>query len=101
MFDSLTREEVLLGVYEVVGGLVHLNLTLPRLRHVPHSGVAGYHMELKKKKKRSQRETRFHFQEHRRRKRSFRCILLPLTANISASRRVLYSMLLVVSTWSS
>lgn len=44
---ELTSEEVFLGIDEVVGGLVHLNLTLPWLRHVPHPRVTGYHMELK------------------------------------------------------
>lgn len=43
---GLTGEEVLLGVDEVVGGLVHLDLTLPRLRHVPHPRVAGYDVKL-------------------------------------------------------
>lgn len=47
----LTSEEAFLGVDEMVRGLVHLNLTLPRLGHVPYPGVAGYHMELKNKKK--------------------------------------------------
>lgn len=47
----LTSEEAFLGVDEMVCGLVHLNLTLPRLGHVPYPGVAGYHVELKKKKK--------------------------------------------------
>lgn len=46
---GLTGEEVLLGVDEVVRGLVHLDLTLPRLGHVPHPGVTGYHMELKQR----------------------------------------------------
>lgn len=46
---GLTGEKVFLGVDEVVGGLIHLNLTLPRLRHVPHPGVTGYHVELKQK----------------------------------------------------
>lgn len=48
VFDQwLACEEIFLSVDEVVGGLVHLNLTLPRLRHVPHPRVTGYHMELK------------------------------------------------------
>lgn len=42
----LTSEEAFLGVDEMVRGLVHLNLTLPRLGHVPYPGVAGYHVEL-------------------------------------------------------
>lgn len=46
----LTSEEAFLGVDEMVRGLVHLNLTLPRLGHVPYPGVAGYHVELKNKK---------------------------------------------------
>lgn len=41
-----TSEEVFLGIDEVVIGFVDLNLTLPCLRHVPHTRVAGYHMEL-------------------------------------------------------
>lgn len=44
---ELTCEEILLRVDEVVGGLIHLDLTLPRLRHVPHPRVTGYHVELK------------------------------------------------------
>lgn len=44
---ELTCEEVLLGVDEVVCGLVHLDLALPRLGHVPHPRVAGYDVELK------------------------------------------------------
>lgn len=48
--DSLTREEVFLSIDKVIGGLVHLNLTLPSLRHVPHPRVAGYHMKLEKKR---------------------------------------------------
>lgn len=44
---GLTREEIFLSVDEVVGGLIHLNLTLPGLRHVPHPRVTGYHMKLK------------------------------------------------------
>lgn len=45
--ERLTSEEVFLSVDEVVRRLVHLNLTLPRLRHVPHPRVAGYHVELR------------------------------------------------------
>lgn len=48
MARGLTSEEVFLGIDEVVGGLVHLNLTLPCLRHVPHPRVAGYYMKLKR-----------------------------------------------------
>lgn len=41
-----TSEEVFLSIDEMVRGLVHLDLTLPRLGHVPHLGVARYHVEL-------------------------------------------------------
>lgn len=44
---GLACEEIFLRVDEVVGGLIHLNLTLPRLRHVPHPRVTGYDMKLK------------------------------------------------------
>lgn len=47
---GLTSEEVFLGIDEVVGGLIHFNLTLPWLRHVPYPRVAGYHMKLTKEK---------------------------------------------------
>lgn len=49
--DSLTGEKVFLSIDKVIGGLVHLNLTLPRLRHVPHPRVAGYHVKLKEEKR--------------------------------------------------
>ena len=48
---GLTCEEVFLCVDEVVCGLVHLDLTLPRLRHVPHPRVTCYHMELNSKQR--------------------------------------------------
>lgn len=54
--EWLTGEEVLLGIDEVVGGFVHFNLTLPWLRHVPHSGVAGYYVKLQQK----EREKKIH-----------------------------------------
>jgi hypothetical protein len=44
---GLTCEEVLLGINEVIGGLVHLYLTVPGLGHVPYTGIAGNHMELR------------------------------------------------------
>lgn len=44
---EITCEEVLLRKNEVVGGFVHLQLALPRLRHVPGAGVAGVDVELR------------------------------------------------------
>lgn len=103
----LTSEEAFLGVDEMVRGLVYLNLTLPRLGHVPYPGVAGYHVELKKMGKTKQiltfeapcvYATLVSALAPLSLMKSFVADCLLLTANISASRRVLYCMLLVVST---
>lgn len=45
--EGLTCKEVFLGIDKVVGGLVHFNLALPGLRHVPYPRVTGYYMKLK------------------------------------------------------
>lgn len=126
LFTGLTSEEVFLGIDEVVSGLVNLNLTLPWLRHVPHPRVAGYDMKLRKQDTVScqWQSTCLHSYDNAFTQLSFASVIwlkydfsnilskkstekpffyiwLLLTASISASRRVLYCMLLVVSTCSS